>query len=197
MLCGQYDSIETYWFVVFIVFYSNLCLSIRTQVFQCTVFTDLGQLQSQLVSQICRHRHVAFGFVGCITEHHTLVTGTDGVDLFLGHGVLFGFKCFVNAQGDICGLFVDGCNDTAGVGIEAVFAAGIADFTNGISHDFLDIYISFCGDLTHDHDKTGCCAGLTGNTAHWILCYESIKDRIGNLVTHFVRMSFGYGLGCE
>ena len=76
---------------VLIIFYCNLGLTVRTKVWKSSVFTDLGQLTGQLVCQGDWLWHVFFGFVGGVTEHHTLVAGTDSVDICVGHFVFFCF----------------------------------------------------------------------------------------------------------
>ena len=197
MLCGQYDSIQTNRFVVFIIFNSNLSLSVRTQILQSAVFADFGQLQGQFVGQSDGIGHVLFGFVGGVTKHHTLIACTDGIDLIVGHFVFFGFQSFVYAKSDVRGLLIDRGDHAAGVCVKTIFSTGITDLTNGITYDFLNVNICICGDLTHNHDKACSGAGLTCHTAHGILGNQSIQNGIGNLVTHFVRMAFCYGFGCE
>ena len=170
MLSGKYHCIQTYRLVVLIVLNRNLALSIRTKVGQGSVFTNLGQLTGQLVSQHNCIGHILLGLVGCITEHHTLVAGADGIDLLVVHLVLFCFQRFVNAHSDIGGLLVDGSDHAAGVSVKTVFTSGVTNLTNGIANDFLNIYISLGGDLTHYQNHTGGGCGLAGYAAHGILC---------------------------
>ena len=101
VLCGQYDRIETDRFVVFIVFHGNLSLSVRSQIGKSTVFADFCQAARQLVSQSNRIRHVFFRFIGCKTEHHTLIACTDCFDFFVAHGIFFCFQRLINTHGDI------------------------------------------------------------------------------------------------
>ena len=147
--------------------------------------------------QCDRIRHVFFGFVCCKTEHHTLVTCTDCLNLIIGHLVFFCFQCFVYAHSDIAGLLIDCCDHTAGISIKAIFSSGVSDLTDRISYDFLDINVCFCGDLTHNQYQTGCCCCLACYTAHRILLKQCVQNRIRNRVAHFVRMSFCYRLGCK
>ena len=89
MLCGKHYSIQPEGLAVLVILYCHLGLSIRTQVGQGSVLANLGQLQRQFVRQRDGIRHIFFCFIVCIAEHHTLVAGTDGVDVLIGHGVLF------------------------------------------------------------------------------------------------------------
>ena len=65
----------------------------------------------QLVRQRDRRGHQLRRFIAGIAEHHSLVAGAAGVD----------------AHGDVAGLFVDGGDHGAGVGVEAVEGVVVAD----------------------------------------------------------------------
>ena len=69
----------------------------------------------------------------------------------------------VGAEGDVGALAVDVGDDGAGVGIESELCAGIADVSHDLADDLLEIDIAVGGDLAHDVDKTGRCAGLAGH----------------------------------
>ena len=197
VLCGQYDCIQAVCFSVIIIFYSYLRFSVRSQITQCAVFSYLCQLSGQFVCQRDGQRHIFFCLVGCETEHHTLISCSDGIDLFVRHFMFFCFQRFVDTHSDIGGLLVDGCDHTTVLRIKTVFSSVISDLTNGISYDFLDIHISFCCDLTHNQYQAGGDSCLAGYTAHRILFHQCVQDCIGNLVTDFVRMAFGYRFGSK
>ena len=112
VLCGQYDCIQTVCFSVIIVFYSYLRFSVRSQISQCAVFSYLCQLSGQFVCQRDGQRHIFFCLVCCETEHHTLISCSDGIDLFVRHFMFFCFQRFVDTHSDIGGLLVDGCDHT-------------------------------------------------------------------------------------
>ena len=101
MLCGKDNCFQTDRLAILIVFYRNLTLSIGTQIRQGSVLTDICELLCKLVCKGDGIRHILFCFVGCITKHHTLIAGADGLDLLIRHLVLLGLQCLVNAHGDI------------------------------------------------------------------------------------------------
>ena len=175
-----------------VVLYGHLGFPIRTQIFQRSVFSHFRQLQTQFMSQRDRIRHIVLGLVGGETEHHTLIPGTDGLDLGITHLVFFGFQRFINAHGDIGGLLIDSSDHTAGFCIKTIFSSGVTDFLNRIAHDLLNIYIRICGDLTH-YQHQSCGSGrFTCHTAHGVLCQKRVQNSIGNLVAHFIGMAFCY-----
>ena len=193
MLGRNNDSIYTNRFAV-IIFNGNLSFAVRTQVRQHAFLTNLGQLQSQLVSQICRHRHVAFGFVGCITEHHTLVAGTG---FFLSSLAFLSFQRFVNAHSDIRGLLVYGNQHTAGVAVKTEFCTVVADIVDGFAGNVCDINIALGRNFTENVNLTGSNDSFASNTAFRILSQDGIKHSIGNLVCYFIGMTFGNGFGSK
>ena len=189
MLCWKDNGIQTNRLAILIIFNRNLCLAVRSEVRQCTIFTNLCQLTRQLVSQCDRIWHIFFCFIGSISKHHTLVSGTDRIDLVFTH---FCFQSFINSHCDVCGLLIDCCDNCTCFCIKTVFSTCIADFSYGISYDFLDVNISTCCDLTHYKYKTCCCCCLACNTSHRVFFHDCVKNRIRNGIAHFVRMAFCY-----
>ena len=189
MLGGNNDGIDANRFAIHI-FHGNLGLAIGTQVGQGAVFAYFGQAQSQLVSQVSRHGHVAVGFVGGIAKHHALVTGAS---LFLGSFAFLGLQSLVHAHRDITGLLVDGNQHAAGVAVKAVFSAVIADIDNGLAGNAGDVHIALGGNFTKDMDLAGGHNGFAGYTTLGVFLEDGVQDSIGNLVGDFIRMAFGYG----
>ena len=101
MLGRKHNSLQTDGLAILIILYRHLALSIGTQIRQGSVLTDICELLCKLVCKGDGIRHILFCFVGCITKHHTLIAGTDGLDLLIRHLVLLGLQCLVNAHGDI------------------------------------------------------------------------------------------------
>ena len=149
------------------------------------------------MSQCDRVRHVLLSFVGCKTKHHTLVTCTDGIQCIIIHGVLFFLQCGIYAKRDILGLLIQCHDHTAGIAVKAIFCTVIADLTDGLAHDLLNVHISIGGDLAHNHNQTGGGAGLARYTAHRVFFHQRIQDCIGDCIAHFVRMSLSNGLGSK
>ena len=197
MLCGKNDSVQSCRLAILIVLYRNLSLSIRTKVSQCAILAHLGQLKCKLLCQCDRIRHILLGLICRITKHHTLISGADRLDLLVIHLVLFCFQRLINTHCDIGRLLVNRCNDCAGICIKPIFSSCVANLTDRIADDLLNVHICFRRDLAHNQYQTGrrCC--LAGYTAHRILLHQRVQDRIRNLVAHFIRMSFCYGFGCK
>ena len=122
--------------------------------------------------------HVFLCLIGRIAEHHSLVTGSDRLDILVRHPVFFRLQSLVNTQSDIRRLLVNGRQNAAGIGVKSKFPSRITDLTHGITHDLRDIYIGVCRDLSHDHHHTGRTTGLACHAAHRILLHEGVKDRV-------------------
>ncbi|KAK6930348.1 hypothetical protein RJ641_004442 [Dillenia turbinata] len=58
-----------------------------------------------------------------------------------------------------------------------------------VTHDFLIVYLGFCGDLTKYHNHVGFGASLTSNFAVRVLLKAGIKHCIRDLITKLVRVS--------
>ena len=146
------------------------------------------------MSHIDGIRHIFLSFIGSISELDTLIPCTNGIDLILAH---FCFQSLVNAKGNICRLLVNSSDNCAGICVKSIFAAGISNLSYSISYDLLNINISVCCDLSHNKNKACCSRCFAGNTTHWILLDQSVKNGIGNSVTHFVRMAFSNRFGSK
>ena len=138
--------------------------------------------------------HVLFGLVGCESEHHSLISCSNGIDLLIAHIVLFCFERFVYTHSDIGGLFVNCSYNSAGICVKSVFCTVVADFANGITYNLLEINVCVGCNLTHYHNVSCCSTGFARYAAHRILLKQRIQNRIRNGITDFVRMSFGYRL---
>ncbi|MNB99950.1 hypothetical protein D3C75_472580 [compost metagenome] len=178
MLSRQNDRIDTDNFAV-IVLEGDLAFCIRAQPRQRAVFTHFSLTLHQTVSigDWRWHQHVSF--VGCIAKHQALVART----LFQRIGT-------VNALVDVRGLFANGAQYGARVGIKAHIRMHIADFTHGVTGDLFDINPGTGGDFTANHDHAGFDIGFTGYARFRILLEDRIQHRIGDLVSNFIRMSF-------
>ena len=89
------------------------------------------------------------------------------------------------------------CSDErtrAGLGVEAVLRAGVADIADGRARDFLKVDDRVGRNFAGQHDEAGRDQGFTGDAAFRILRQNGVEDRVGNLIGNLVGMSFGYGL---
>ena len=180
MLAGNDHSIHTHGLVVLVVLHSDLTLAVRTQIVHLAVLAHLGQALCQLVSQTDGHGHQLRGLIAGIAEHHALIACTAHL--------------IVGAQCDVGALAVDIGDDGTGVGVKAELCAGVADICHHLADDLLEIDIAVGGDLAHDVDKAGGCAGLAGHTGIGVVGQDLVQNGIRDLVADLVGMSFGDGL---
>jgi len=74
----KFLSVDPYRLIVIVVFQCYLAFSIRTEIRHFGVLfpADCSQFDQQIVGQVECQRHIMFRFVGRVTEHHPLVSGT-------------------------------------------------------------------------------------------------------------------------
>ena len=152
MLCRNYNAVDSHWFVVIRIFNCYLRFCIRTKVRNSSSFSSkICQFFKNLMSKIKCQRHIVFSFVGCITEHHSLISSTLSV--------CSGFEiCFVQSSVytlvDIRRLLVDCGNHTTRITIEHIFAFCVTNFVDDISCNLLNIKISFRLHFTSQNNLT-------------------------------------------
>jgi len=159
-----------------IVLHRNLRLPIRPQVRQLALLPHLAQPHGQLVRQRDRHRHQLRRLIARPPKHHSLVAGAAGVD----------------AHGDVAGLFVDGGDHGAGVGVEAVKGVVVSDGGDDAADQGLEVDVGFGGDFAGDDDQAGRGEGFTSDPAHGIFGQAGVENRVRNLVGDLIGMALGY-----
>ena len=92
---------------------------------------------------------------------------------------------------------MDTDHDLRLVGAEADVRVVVADFADRVERDLLPVDLRLGGDFTGDDDEVRGGQRLAGDAAVRVLHETGVENRIGNLVTDLVRMSFGNGLGGE
>lgn len=90
------------------------------------------------MSEVDRHRKIILGLVGRIAVHHSLVSSASGI----------------YSLSDIRRLLVDEDLDFAGVAVEILLIAIVADIADSLPDDVLDIDFGMRGDLTGDDDDS-------------------------------------------
>ena len=176
-----------------VVFHGDLGLAVGAEVRKRSVLPDFGEASRQAVGHRDRVRHVFGRLVRRVAEHHALVAGTDAVQFLIVHGIFAAaFHRAVHAHGDIRRLLVDRGEDPAGIAVEAVVGAVVADVQNDLPHDLRNVHVCLGGDLTHDNNKAGAREGLTCDPAHGILLQKGIQNGVSDLIAHFIRMPFCY-----
>ena len=143
MLRGDNDRFQSRRLPVLVVLYGDLCLSVRTKIFERSVLADLCQLKGKLLCEGDRIRHKLRSLIRCVAEHHSLVTGADGFDLLFGHFIFLRLISLVDAHRDIRRLLVHRNDDRTGVRVKSHFGVCVADLTDRIPGDLLEIDIRF------------------------------------------------------
>ena len=99
---------------------------------------------------------------------------------------------------DVGALFVDGGNDAAGGGVEAVLGLRVADALDDAAGRAGDVHVGAVGvDLAAYDHQAGGAEGFTGDVGLRVLAEEFVENGVGNLVSDFVGMTFGDGLRCK
>ena len=78
-----------------------------------------------------------------------------------------------------------------------MFRVVVADVVNSFTDYGGNIRIALGGDFTHYNHHAGGSYALAGNTGIFVLSEYCVQYRIGNLVTHFIRVSLSNGFGGE
>jgi len=115
------------------------------------------------------------------SEHQALITGSAGVNTL----------CNVRRLCSHC------VNDTAGIRIIAVRSIVIADLMDRIANDLLVVDLGRRCDFPGNDRQTRGNEGFASYSARNILFEDSVENRVGDLVSNFVRVSFGNRLGRE
>ena len=187
VLSGDHDGVDAHGTVVVVILDGDLTLGVGTEVGHfLALATDVGKHHQELVGEVEGQRHIVFGLVGGIAEHHTLVAGS------LIHRVLA-----LHAAVDVRTLFVDGTEHAAGVALEHVFALGVADAVDDLTGDALEVNVCFGLDFARHHDLSGGDEGFARHFRAGVEGEKLVEDGITDLVCHFVGVSFGHGFGCK
>ena len=178
VLCRENYRFQTLWSSILLILHCHLGLSIRTQIRQGPVFAHFGKLSGQLMRHRYRIRHIFFCLIRGIAKHHSLISGADCLNVILRHYMLFCLQRFVYSEGNVRRLLVNRSDDATGIRVKAIFPSRIADFTHCISHNFGNIYIRICCNLSHHHHHTCRTACFACYAAHWILLHQRVQNRI-------------------
>ena len=195
VLGGENHRIQLHGLSVLIVLYRHLGLAVGTKVGQGAVLADFRQFSGEAVGQRDGIGHQLRCLIYGVAEHHALVAGADGLQLFIAHLLLSGFQRPVYAHGDIRGLLMNHGLHRAGIRVKSHVGPGVADGPHGITDNLLNVHMGLGGNLSHDGHNACGGYGLAGGPGHGILGQHGVQDGIGDLVAHFIRMSFCYGFG--
>ena len=184
VLCGNDDCVYALRNSTLAVLYCYLTLGIRTQV--CHHFALLANLRQSThneMGQVKAHGHEILRLIGCIAEHHALVTGT-----------LIVISLPIDPSVDVLTLLMYSSENTTRVTIKLVLSLGVAYTPNGIACYGLHINIYIASHLAHNDYLTCGDKRLTGYTGTFIVGQELVQYGIGYLVSNFVGMTFRHRL---
>jgi hypothetical protein len=173
--------------VVVLVLDGDLGLGVGAEPREGAVAAGSGHGSVQLVGELEGKGEELGGLVGGITEHDTLVTGTEGLEAVVK----------VETLSDIGGLLLNGDEEVEGLVVEALGGVIVADVLDSVADNLLVIDLGLGGDLAEDHDHTGLGGSLASNLGHGVLSQAGIEDGIGDLIGNLVGVALTYGLGLE
>ena len=128
----------------------DLGLAVRPQVRQLAGLADLGQAPGHAMGQRDRQRHELGRLAAGEPEHHPLVAGAE---LERRRRVVADLERGVDALGDVRGLVLDRHERAAGLVVEAVVGAGVADVADGVADDRLEVDVGVRRDLAEDEHE--------------------------------------------
>lgn len=149
---------------ILLVLDGNLSLGIGPQPVQLSGPASRSQSSVQLVRKDDRQRHVFFGLVGGISEHDTLITGTNRLK-----------RTMVQSLSDIGGLLLNCDKDVASLVIESLVGTVVSDLFDGLSNDLLVIDLALGGNFTENHDHASFGSGLAGDLGEGVLLEACIE----------------------
>ena len=194
MLGGEHHGVHAGGLAALVVLHGDLGLAVGAEVVHQALLTHVGQALGHLVGQGDGQGHQLRRLVAGVAEHHALVARAV-VQLTVALGL--GLVALVHAQGDVAGLLVDVGDDGAGVAVEAVLGAVVADVQHHLAGDLGDVHVAVGGDLAHDVDQAGGGAGLAGHAAIGVFFKDRVQHRVGDLVADLIGMSLGDGFRGE
>ena len=132
VLGGDHDRVDALRHAAVAVLDRHLALGIGAEIGHHLAFLAyVGQGAHDEVRQVERGRHVVFGLVGGIAEHHALVAGPLVILLFAG-----------DATVDVVALLVDSREHAARVAVELIVRLRVAYLVDGLARDGLQVDIS-------------------------------------------------------
>ena len=142
-----------------------------------------------------RERHELLGLGARVPEHHPLVARAEAVERIVVAALhLVGG---LDAERDVRRLLVERHHDAAGVGVEAVLGAVVADPLDGLADEPRDLHVGLRRDLAGDDDEPGRHERLARNAPVRVVCQDCVEDRVRDLVRDLVRVTLGDRLGRE
>ena len=196
VLARHDDGVDALRPVVLVVLDGDLGLAVGPQVRDGAVLAHRGQPLGQPVRQRDRQRHQCSGVVAGVAEHQALVACALAVER-VGAPELALLERVVDALGDVRGLLADRHRDAAGLAVEALDRAVVADAEDDVADDARHVGEALGRDLPRDVHLAGGQHGLDGDPAAGVLGQQVVEDGVADLVGHLVRVALGDRLGRE
>ena len=171
--------------VVVLVLNGDLGLGVGTEPRETTITASGRHGGVQLVGEQQGKREELRGFVGGISEHDTLITGTK----------IFEALVELETLRNIGRLLLNGDSKMEGLVVKTLGRVIVADILDNIADNLLVVELGLGGDLTKDHNHTSLGRGLASDLGEGIICQAGVKDGVRDLITDLVRMAFTYRLG--
>src|SRR5207248_3431447 len=196
VLRGDYERGDAHRLAL-VVLYRHVALAVRPQVGQDALLARLDQSPRERVRQGDGHGHQLRRLGAGIAKDHALVAGAGGLDGVVAEGAAAHLEGAIYSQGDIRRLLVDGRQDAARVGVEAILGFGIADAGQRTAHDLGDLDVTLGRDLSlhQHHARRG--RRFTGHAAGRVLVQQGIQHRVADLITYLIGVPLGHRLARE
>ena len=130
----------------------HLGLAVGPEVRQLAGLADLGQPARHPVGEGDRQRHQLGRLAAGEAEHHPLVAGAE---LERRRGVVADLERRVDALRDVGRLVLDRDERAAGLVVEAVVGARVADVADRVADDRLEVDVGVGRDLAEDEHEPG------------------------------------------
>jgi hypothetical protein len=180
---------------VLLVAHRDLRLAVRPQIEQVVRLPHRCEPPRETVREHDRHRHQLLRLVGGVAEHHPLVTGADLVERVLI--AVLHLERRVDTLRDVGRLLVQRDHHAAGLGVEPVLRARVADLADPLAHEPRNVDVRVGRDLARDHDEPRRDQRLAGDAARRIIREHGVENGIRDLVGDLVRVALGDRLGRE
>ena len=175
----------------------DLRLPVGPQVREDVGLPHLGEALRDLVREHDRERHQLRRLVRRVAEHEALVAGADAVERVVVAGLRPLLEGVVDALGDVGRLLVERDDDAAGLGVEPVLRAGVADRGDPLADEPRDVDVGLGRDLAgHDHEARGD-ERLARDPPARVGGEDGVEDGVGDLVGDLVGVPFGHRLRRE
>ena len=182
------NGVNTEWdngTAIVLVLHGDLGLGVWAQPWDGSVTAGAGHLSVEGVRNLEVQWVELWGLVGGITEHETLVTGTELLKSLL----------VVETLGDIWRLLLNGDEDVAGLVVETLGGVIVTDVLDGTTDDLLVVELCLGGNLTEDHHHSGLGSGLAADLGQRVLGQAGVENGIGDLISDLIWVSLTDRLG--